>query len=314
MIEKVSGESERTYVSNSFGEGSIDVDGLPILNPPYPVNTSGSSCDVFQGWHKALGKLALKRPRIAGGDYTDRQERHFQKEALAWKAISHPNLLPFFGTVNIDGHMYLASPWMDYGSVPRYLQDHPDADRALFIRETAEALLYLHDRGIIHGDLKGCNILVSDDIHIQVCDFGLSKVVGAVTAVSQKGMGTVSWQSPEIMRGLTRTKASDVYAFGITIAEIVSGKLPFAECTSIATVVDMVLHKGVRPDKAPQAGPDGESYKLLWDVAERCWEKHPTARLTMAEVVEILSGRKGVPLRSYRRLRRYFSSLMSSTD
>lgn len=89
------------------------------------------------------------------------------------------------------------------------------------VLEIAEGLTYLHQCGIIHGDLKGNNVLVSADEHMLISDFGIAKhlVLGAATPL--KVTSSIPWQSPEVLMDSTKlTFQSDVYAFGITIFEV----------------------------------------------------------------------------------------------
>lgn len=88
------------------------------------------------------------------------------------------------------------------------------------LAETAQAVAYLHARGIVHGDIKAANILISADHHVLLCDFGLSKLKDATTSTDQRGAGTLRWQSPEVLEGGPRTFESDVYAYGMTICEV----------------------------------------------------------------------------------------------
>lgn len=84
----------------------------------------------------------------------------------------------------------------------------------------ASALAYLHKEGVVHGDVKGANMLVSRDVKILLCDFGLAKIVGSATSTARSGMGTFLWQAPELLEGGPKTFESDVYAFGITIYQV----------------------------------------------------------------------------------------------
>lgn len=89
------------------------------------------------------------------------------------------------------------------------------------IIEIAEGLAYLHQRSIIHGDLKGNNVLISSGEHVLLCDFGLAKHVTYRTSTSLRGAGSIPWQSPELLQDEgRRTVQSDVYAFGITVYEV----------------------------------------------------------------------------------------------
>lgn len=86
--------------------------------------------------------------------------------------------------------------------------------------ETADALTYLHSRSVVHGDIKAPNVLVSDNVHALLCDFGLSKFDDGTTTTGLKGAGSLRWQAPELLGGERKSFESDVYAFGMMIAEV----------------------------------------------------------------------------------------------
>lgn len=81
-------------------------------------------------------------------------------------------------------------------------------------------MAYLHEKGVVHGDVKGANVLISAAVGILLCDFGLAKMVDASTSTSCAGLGTLRWQAPEIIDGASKSFGSDVYAFGLTIYEV----------------------------------------------------------------------------------------------
>lgn len=84
----------------------------------------------------------------------------------------------------------------------------------------AKALVYLHGLGVVHGDIKAENILISDDDEALLGDFGLSKLNESATISALKGSGSVRWQAPELLDEGAKTFQSDVYAFGMTIVEV----------------------------------------------------------------------------------------------
>ncbi len=88
------------------------------------------------------------------------------------------------------------------------------------MRETAAAVSYLHDVHLVHGDIKAGNILISDDGHAMLTDFGLAKMASANTSTAMKGLGTARWQSPELWEGAPKTPESDIYAFAMLIVEV----------------------------------------------------------------------------------------------
>ena len=80
---------------------------------------------------------------------------------------------------------------------------------------------YLHTQDLVHGDVKGSNILISDDEHALMTDFGLSKIMTTMqTSTAIRGSGTVRWQSPELWNDEPKSFPSDVWAFGMTIVEV----------------------------------------------------------------------------------------------
>ncbi|KIO15790.1 hypothetical protein M407DRAFT_44782, partial [Tulasnella calospora MUT 4182] len=142
-------------------------------------------------------------------------------EARVWALLKHPRILQFLGIQRIGEEIYLVSAFAENGSLPGFLKRRPEVDRGRLVIEVAEGLAYLHQCGIIHGDLKGNNILISGREHALLCDFGLAKHVTSHTSTSLRGVGSIPWQSPELLQNACRrTFESDVYAFGITISEV----------------------------------------------------------------------------------------------
>ncbi|KAG8917815.1 hypothetical protein FRC01_002196, partial [Tulasnella sp. 417] len=90
---------------------------------------------------------------------------------------------------------------------------------AIRLCEAAYAVSYLHDSQVIHGDIKGSNILINDNGHSLLCDFGLSRETRSKTSTAMRGAGTVRWQSPELWEDVPKSFGSDVYAFAMTIVE-----------------------------------------------------------------------------------------------
>ncbi|KAG8971871.1 hypothetical protein FRC05_010538 [Tulasnella sp. 425] len=273
--------------SNGVAEGSssdpLDLEPLIGSVSSTPVNVNGHFCDVFQGIHNTAGKVALKRPRIAGTDYDGDAIRRFEREAATWKHLRHPHILEFIGTLKRDGHLYLVSPFIANGTLVEYLFRHPDVKRVRLLRETADAIQYLHRQNVIHGDIKGTNILISEDAHVLLCDFGLTKMIDSRTSTCAKGAGSVRWMSPELWDNEPRTFESDVYAFGMTIAEVLTGQAPFPHLLTSTGVMMAVMGRNERPLRDPASSPDGESYEEAWKVAAACWPTSPSERISIAE-------------------------------
>ncbi|KAG8900010.1 Leucine-rich repeat serine/threonine-protein kinase 2 [Tulasnella sp. 403] len=236
------------------------------------------------GSYESHGEIALKR---MCGKFTNDAEL-FMLQAQTWNSLSHPFILRFLGIHTIDHHTYLVSRWTDKGSLLDYLKANPTADRVKFLHEVALALEYMHGLPVVHGDIRAENILVSSDKHALLCDFTLSRFATADTNPSIKGIRYTRWQAPELLRGGVTSVSSDVYAFGMTIFEVLSGRLPFWYYASDTVVAAAVTTEDERPDPDPSSSTSGQSYVPLWSLSSACWATLPNDRPSMSEVVQIV--------------------------
>ncbi|EEB91723.1 hypothetical protein MPER_09873 [Moniliophthora perniciosa FA553] len=149
--------------------------------------------------------------------------KEYLREVIVWRQLKHPNILPCLGLYYLDNspeRMCLVSPWMDNGNLTDFLKDHPreSVDRILIMYDVANGLSYLHGSKIIHGDLKGVNILITPSRRACLADFGLSRVADSqvfkISPSSAHTTGTVRWLAPEVHRGMNTSLESDIYAYG----------------------------------------------------------------------------------------------------
>ncbi|KAG9035109.1 hypothetical protein FS837_002030 [Tulasnella sp. UAMH 9824] len=265
----------------------IDDIGLSITwISPMPVKVNGHFCDVFEGIHVEVGKVALKRPRVDSTGYDDAVR--FEREAATWRNLRHPHILKFLGTFRRDGHIYFVSPFINNGTLVEYIAARPGTNRIRLLCETADAIQYLHKEGVVHGDLKAGNILIEDDGYCLLCDFGLTRTVESRTSTAMRGAGTFRWQSPELWDNAPKSFESDVYAFGMTIAEVLTGEVPFHDLRNDVAVMQAVILRDERPSKIPVESSSGISYDNIWDVASACWPKTPGDRISMSEALHLI--------------------------
>ncbi|KAJ6483003.1 kinase-like domain-containing protein, partial [Mycena vulgaris] len=230
--------------------------------------------------------VSVKIIRIFEQRQIERILKYIGREALIWRQLSHPNLLPFLGLYQLSSSPMpcLVSPWMENGDLGIFLQNHPpDTDHTSLILDIALGLEYLHSEHIVHGDLKGNNILITPSRRACIADFGLSSVVSSrETSSSDSSIrgGTLRWQAPELILGESLNHfESDVYAFACVCYEILSGKVPFYDLFPEVAVALKVI-EGARPTQ-PHPWRDNNVYNGIWKIMQDCWKKEPDARPTV---------------------------------
>lgn len=163
----------------------------------------------------------------------------------------------------------------------------------------AEAVAYLHHNNIVHGDLKLDNVLLTSSGEAKLTDFGLAKYLDPdfPTSVGTRGAGSVPWQAPEVLLGGRRSKASDVWGFGMMIVELLIRKPPFWAPEMIPAAIIYRIING-------QNQPSSEQVNLLyapscwpqfWDIAADCRNPEPSTRPAIGSIVDQLTAIQRVP-------------------
>ncbi|KAG6811012.1 hypothetical protein H0H92_009353 [Tricholoma furcatifolium] len=224
------------------------------------------------------------------------------KEAVLWEQLRHPNLLPFYGIYRYKGRISLVAPWMENGTIGDYLKRHTAENRVVLAYDVAQGLKFLHKNGIIHGDLKGKNVLVDESGRACVADFGLSSISDkeilawtSVSSTSSKG-GTLRYQAPELLdieNGEQRcnTTASDIYAWACVAYEIFAGEIPFAHLTRELVIMKHVATGG-QPTRPPASGLSWSVWGLtedIWTLMQTCWNLQPEARPSVEVIINCLA-------------------------
>uniref|UniRef100_A0A0W0EWH8 Protein kinase domain-containing protein n=1 Tax=Moniliophthora roreri TaxID=221103 RepID=A0A0W0EWH8_MONRR len=217
----------------------------------------------------------------------------FCEEAIVWKQLDHPNIVPLLGvnTKLFSPALCLVSPWMSNGDIVSYLEDNPEHDRLRSVYEIASGLAYLHslEPMVLHGDIKGANILVDSRHSCRLADFGLSAIIETQridSTTSGTTKGTFRWMAPELYTSevgvTTNNGARDIYAYACTILQIMTGQPPFPKLTEAAVMFQ------VMSGKRPSRPADGWCPDHIWELVERCWSQDPGQRPLAAQIVEYL--------------------------
>jgi serine/threonine-protein kinase len=174
----------------------------------------------------------------------------FRREAQAAAQLSHPNIVQIYAIGEDQGVHYFSMEYVKGRSLADLVEKEGflTSGRALpIIAQAAEALAVAHDAGIVHRDIKPANIMIDEAGRVRVADFGIAQMATA-TRMTQSGMlvGTPEYISPEQCRGEKLDGRSDIYALGVTLYQMLSGRTPFDADTPAGLVLQIV--EGRRPE------------------------------------------------------------------
>ena len=219
----------------------------------------------------------------------------FQREAKAASALQHPNIVQVYDYGQSEGNYFIVMELVEGADLRRYLRSRGilDIDRAIIIaHDVALGLGAAHRRSIVHRDVKPQNILVGKGGAIKLTDFGIASVYKDINAerLTTTGMtlGTEQYYAPEQAQGEIVSPAADVYALGIVMYEMLTGRTPFDGDTPVAVAMQHIQDVPVAPSQLNPAIP-----QAVEDIIMRCLEKIPEMRFRdgsqLARALESLS-------------------------
>ncbi len=230
-----------------------------ILNQRYQIEAKigeGGMAVVYRGRDLRLNRqVAIKVLRPHYSDDADFLSR-FQHEAQAAAILNHPYVVKVYDVGQAEHSHYIVMEYVDGENLKTII--NRDAPLAVpYAVAIAEAVAYgleeAHQLGLIHRDIKPQNILVTSDGHVRIADFGIAKS-HLSTSRTQAGMtfGTADYLSPEQARGQVATPQSDLYALGVTLFEMLTGRLPFVGNGAMSVVMQ---HISTEPPRLRQFNP-----------------------------------------------------------
>jgi serine/threonine-protein kinase len=216
---------------------------------------AGGMAEVWEAEDLELGRRVAVKLLAPQAD-----PLRFRREAQAVAALSHPNVIRLYQFGELDGRPYLVFEYLSGGTLEdRLAPGRPlaDADTARIAAEIAGGLAHAHTHGVVHRDLKPSNILFDDEDRAKLADFGIARAPAQDT-LTEDGtlLGTAGYISPEQAAGERATPASDVYAFGVLLFQMLAGRLPFEADSPLGLVLEQREEPApavteLRPDAPP---------------------------------------------------------------
>ena len=239
----------------------------------------GGSGTVYHGFWKSKGiQVALKTVKISPEKCDAR---------IMAELGEHPNIISFFGFAHKYPETIIVTALATNGSLGDYLHKQhqvPLVDQSLkWAKQIAYGMAHMHKLHIVHRDLKSSNILFTNDMEVQLCDFGISRPMPNTTNVSKES-GTWRWMAPEVAKKTQVNKACDVFSFSMVVWELMEHRIPFFDEDS-EILASMQIISGKRPPFL-SVWP-----KYLQDLIQCCWYENPHNRPPFTDIVTSLENK-----------------------
>lgn len=236
---------------------------------------------VYKGIHKDIEQTVAIKVLYPQYAKDENFRERFKREAKVQAKLHHPNVVNILNYLeDEDGNMYIVMEYVGGGSLEDKMKTGKISlsDSVSVIIQVLNALSYMHSNGIIHRDIKPSNIMFADSI-VKVSDFGIAK------PMSDKGLtktgaivGTVWYMAPEIIKGEDPTPASDLYAVGVILYQLLTGRTPFYGKTDFEVMKSHLEREPQPPETLNPNLPPG-----TWDLIKRALAKNPKERFSSAD-------------------------------
>lgn len=247
---------------------------------------SGGMADVYKAMDEKLNRMVAVK--VLKPEFREDKTfiAKFRTEAQAAAGLSHPNVVNVFDVGEDRGVYYIVMELVEGIT----LKDYINRKGKLSVKEATSIAIQVslgleaaHNRGIVHRDVKPQNIIISTDGKVKLSDFGIAKATSSNT-ISSNVMGSVHYSSPEQVRGGYSDYKSDIYSLGITLYEMVTGRVPFDGDTTVAIAIKHLQEEIEAPSKYTPNLPFS-----LEQIILKCTQKSPDRRYkNMAELIDDL--------------------------
>jgi serine/threonine-protein kinase len=247
---------------------------------------------VYRAEDPAIGRtVAVKTIRL--GDFSDPAERERLRERLFREArsagvLSHPNIVTIYDIAEENETAFVFMEFVDGQALEQMLASGAPLHKRVILdvlRQTAAALDYAHQKGVVHRDIKPANIMVSRDGEVKITDFGVARIVSQQMTQAGTILGTPNYMSPEQIQGIPVDGRSDQYSLAVVAYEMLTGEKPHAADSLPALLYKIAKEEPAAPRRLnPTLPPEADT------VFERALAKDPARRYAnCTEFVEALT-------------------------
>ncbi|MEP7380826.1 MAG: serine/threonine-protein kinase [Gemmatimonadota bacterium] len=262
--------------------------GLPANSSigPYRVIDyvgAGGMGTVYRVSHRATGRVAAAKV-MSGGAVTPRALERFHNEARILQALTHPSISEMYELLQVDGVPCLVMEYVDGETLDQLLRTRgpfPLTDAVRILSALADAVGYIHQRGVIHRDLKTNNVKIDSRGAVKLLDFGIATADGTPRLTSTGNVvGTLMSLAPEQLRTGHAELRSDIWALGILFYELLTGRAPF-EGGAPGFVGEKIMRGAYDPPSALRSDLPREVDRIV----SRCLRVRPEDRYATAEAL-----------------------------
>ena len=241
---------------------------------------SGGMADVYRAKDHRLNRFVaikvLKQEYAGDRNFVQK----FRAEAQSVAGLSHPNIVNVYDVGEEDGLYYIVMELVEGITLKRFIERKGKLDvrEAIGISiQIAQGMEAAHQKHIVHRDIKPQNIIISKEGKVKVTDFGIAKAATSTTITSGQPVGSVHYISPEQARGGYSDEKSDIYSLGVTMYEMLSGRMPFAADNTVSVAL---LH--IQEEATPLRELDPDIPVSVEKIVQKCMQKKPERRYLTA--------------------------------
>ncbi|PZS14354.1 MAG: Stk1 family PASTA domain-containing Ser/Thr kinase [Solirubrobacterales bacterium] len=253
----------------------------------------GGMADVFLAEDQQLGrKVAVKLLHRRFAEDPGFVER-FRREARAAAGLQHPNVVSVYDRGEYDGTYYIAMEYLPGHTLKQLIAEQAPIEplRAIEITlQILQAARFAHRRGVIHRDLKPHNVMIDDADQAKVTDFGIARAGASDMTETGSIMGTAQYLSPEQAQGHAVSAASDLYAVGVVLYELLTGQVPFDAESAVTIALKHVSEAPVPPSRINSAIPPELEQVVLWALNKDPADRPADAEQLIAALEQVKAG------------------------